>query len=130
MGKARVDRYGRTKEQKLQQENQQLKKQISSLRKQLSRIDLDRYSTIKDIIDESYQDDKKEMSAKILENLKQQWACKICIDGVMEIFTLNRAGETIYYRICSNSPVCGNRTRAKPYVAGRVTGIVRKGSQE
>lgn len=125
MGRARTDRNGHTKEQRLRQENEKLKRQISSLRKQIARLDLDRYSTIKDLIEENYQDDKAQEGKQILENLKQVWACRSCADGFLEIFVFNRANETHYYRICSNAPFCLNRTKSKPY-SPQVSGIIRK----
>ena len=125
MGKARIDKHGRTREQKLLQENQALKRQISSLRKVISRFDLDRYETIKDLISEHCQEDKAEEGKQILENLKKIWACKNCLDGYLEIFIYTRGGETHYYRICSNSPGCMNRTKSQPYTP-QIPGIIRK----
>lgn len=126
MGKARTDKHGYTREQRLFHENQKLKRQVSSLRKQLARIDLDRYDTIKDMIEEHYQEDRAEEGKIILEILKKQWACNDCQEGTMEIYVYNRAGGTFYYRICSNAPDCTNRTLAKPYIASDVKGIMRK----
>ena len=126
MGKARTDKHGNTKEQRLFNENERLKRQISSLRKQLARIDLDRYSTVRDMIEEHYQEDKLATGREILDNLKKQWACKECADGHLEIFIYNRSNATYYYRICSNAPDCSNRTLAQPYTAANVKGIIRK----
>ena len=75
MGKARTDRYGHTREQKLIQENRLLKRQVSSLRKQLARIDLDRYDAVKEMIQEHYKEDRAEEGREILENLKKSWIC-------------------------------------------------------
>jgi hypothetical protein len=130
MGKARTNSRGKTVEQQLRLENQQLKKQISSLRKQLMRIDLDRYSTVKDMIEECYTEEKLATGKEILENIKKQWLCKICEVGHLEIFIYNRAGQMYYYRVCSEAPNCANRTLGKPYTAGNVKGIIRKGSEE
>lgn len=115
MGKARTDKNGRTREQRLFEENQRLKRQISSLRKQIARIDLDRYDTIKDMIEEHYQEDKEAQGKEILESLKKTWACHKCDDGHLQIFVYNRAGETWYFRSCSNAPGCMHRTKAQPY---------------
>lgn len=128
MGKARTDRTGHTREQKLIYENQQLKKQISKLRKQFARVDLDRYEMVKEMIQEHYQDDRAEQGEQILESLKKTWTCKTCGDGHLEIFIYNRAGETHYYRVCSNAPDCSNRTKSQPYMAS-VKGIIRKTSE-
>ena len=129
MSKNRTDRYGNTKEQRLKNENDKLKRQISSLRKQIARLDLDRYDTIKDLINEHYKEDRAEQGKEILENLKKSWTCRECETGYLEIFVYNRGGETWYYRICSNAPNCLNRTKPKLYTL-QVKGIIRKGSEE
>lgn len=128
MGKARTDRYGYTKEQRLKGENDKLKRQIASLRKQIARLDLDRYETIKDLIKEHYQEDRAEEGKQILESLKKTWACHDCDTGYLEIFVYNRGGETWYYRICNNAPACLNRTKAQPY-SPQVKGMIRKGGE-
>ena len=129
MGKARTDRNGYTREQALVQENRLLKRQVSALRKQLARLDLDRYDVIKDMIQECYKEGKTEEGKEILESLKKTWACDKCADGYMEIFVFNRGPDTIYYRICSNTPNCSNRTKAKTYTPA-VKGIMRKDKNE
>lgn len=127
MGKARTDKRGQTREQRLQRENEALKRQISSLRRSLARIDLDRYSTVKDIIEEHYKEEKAQEGQQILENIKKTWQCKDCMEGHLEIFIYSHSGKTFYYRICSNAPSCRNRTLSKPYDPLNVTGIVKKG---
>lgn len=129
MGKARTDRYGYTREQALIQENRTLKRQVSSLRKQIARIDLDRYDAVKEMIQENYKEGKEEEGREILENLKKSWGCRECEDGYLEIFVFNRGKDTIYYRICSNAPACMNRTKAKIYTP-TVKGIMRKEKDE
>src|SRR5258708_3230855 len=115
MGKARTDRNGYTREQRLKGENDKLKRQIASLRKQIARLDLDRYDTIKNLIQEHYTEDREEQGKAILESLKKTWACHDCDTGYLENFVYNRGGETCYYRICSNAPNCLNRTTSKVY---------------
>ena len=129
MGKARINRYGQTKEQELRQENQQLKRMVSSLRKQIARIDLDRYESVKEMIQEHYKEGKEEEGKEILENLKKTWECHKCNEGYLEIFVLNRGSDTIYYRICSNAPACMNRTKTQIY-SQNVKGIMRKDKNE
>lgn len=125
MSKARKDRYGNTKEQRLKGENDKLKRQISSLRKQIARLDLDRYEVIKDLIEEHSTQDNAEQGKEILESLKKTWACHDCETGYLEMFVYNRGGETWYYRICSNAPNCGKRTKSQLYSL-QVKGLVRK----
>lgn len=128
MGKARTDRNGYTREQKLVNENKKLKQAISQLRKQLARIDLDRYDTVKEMIQEHYQEEKAEQGQQILDNLKEAWKCNGCGMGHLEIFVYNRGDTTYYYRICSEAPNCVNRTKSKPYTPN-VKGIIRKSKQ-
>jgi cell division septum initiation protein DivIVA len=129
MGKSRTDKYGNTREQSLIQENRTLKRMISSLRKQLARLDVDRINIAKEVIQECYKEGKEEEGKEILENLKKIWTCHKCQEGHMEIFIFNRGPDTIYYRICSNAPNCLHRTKAKIYTAN-VKGIMRKDKNE
>lgn len=121
MGKARTNRYGNTKQQELLNENKQLKKQISSLRKRLARIDLDRYDTVKELIQEHYQQDRAEQGKEILNDLKQTWLCRVCEEGYLEILIYNHSNTTFYYRKCTD---CTNRTKPKKYSTD-VKGIVK-----
>lgn len=129
MGKARTDRRGYTREQALIQENRMLKKQVASLRKQLARLDIDRLSIAREVIEEHYREEKTDEKREILDNLKRIWACRKCEDGHLEIFIFNRGLNTFYYRICSNSPICLNRTKSKQYTPN-VKGIIRKDKNE
>jgi hypothetical protein len=125
MGKARTDKYGNTKEQRLVRENEKLKRQIGGLRKQIARLDLDRYDIVREMLEEHRQEDRAEQGKHVLESLKKTWACHKCEDGVMEIFIYTRTQEMYYYRICDNAPACMNRTKAQPY-SQTVKGIIRK----
>ena len=124
LGKSRTNRRGLTREQQLLKEIQSLKRQLSALRKELARVDLDRYDTVKEIIEEHYNDRKNE-GQEILDKMKDEWKCKEpeC-GGFLEIFTYNKLNETWYYRTCSNNPKCKNRTKAKKYTQN-VKGIVK-----
>jgi hypothetical protein len=124
VGKSRRGDKEFTREQKLVHENKRLKKELAQLRKQLARIDLDRYDTVREMIEEHYQEDKAQQGQEILENLKKTWACKECSDGHLEIFLYNKVGTTWYYRICSNAPKCKNRTLAQKY-SPEVKGIIK-----
>jgi len=120
MGKARTDRNGNTREQRLSYENQQLKKQVSKLRKQLARIDLDRYEMVKDMIQEHYQDDRAAQGQEILDDLKKHWKCKVCNEGYLEIILYSKTGSTWYFRRCNS---CDHRTKSQEY-SENVKGIV------
>jgi len=114
-----------TKEQRLVFENKKLKREVSSLRKQLARLDLDRYSQVRDIIDEHYKEEEKsEQTQDLLKSLKEEWKCRECESGFLEIFTYERAGTTWYFRRCSEAPFCKNRTKGQPYTPN-VKGIIK-----
>lgn len=127
MGKSRTDRNGLTREQRLVKENQALKRKINQLNKLLARIDLDRYEQVREIIEEHYAEDKKQEAQEMLDKMKQEWKClEPECGGYLEIFTYNKLSEVWYYRICSNSPSCKNRTKAQKYDPAQVKGILKK----
>jgi ssDNA-binding Zn-finger/Zn-ribbon topoisomerase 1 len=104
---------------KLKHENAKLKKQVSSLRKQIQRIDLDRYENLKDLIYKHYNEDLGERIAEEKEKLKKKWECKQCGTGFLKIYLLNRLDGMFYYRKCTE---CSHRTKPKPYT-NKVEGI-------
>lgn len=126
MGKNKRSDKEYTREQRLVHENRQLKRQVSSLRKELAKVDLDRYKNLKETIEKHYQEDEAQEGRDILEKIKNEWKCHEAeCSGFLEIFTYNKVGETWYYRICSNAPSCKNRTKAQKYTPD-VKGIMRK----
>ena len=126
MGKTRRGHKEHTREQQLLYQNKALKREIASLRKQLARIDLDRYSHIKDIIEKSYQMEEELEGLEILEKLKDAWKCYECMRGYMEIMLYNRPDSTWYSRQCTN---CSHRTKSQRYTPG-VPGIIKDGDED
>jgi len=122
LGKTRRGEREYSREQKLQAENKKLKGQISSLRKQLARIDLDRYSHVRDMLDEYEEQDKREDAVEILERMKKDWKCRECNVGYLEVFLYNKIDKTFYYRKCTN---CIHRTPSQQYTPD-VTGIFKE----
>jgi hypothetical protein len=108
--------------QKIKKENDKLKRQIASLRKELARVDLDRYTNLKQTIEQHYQEDSRQEGLDILEKVKKEWACKEpgC-SGYLEIFLFNKINATHYYRKCN---CCSNRTKSQKYTP-EVKGIVK-----
>ena len=96
--------------QKLKFENQKLKKQISQLRKQLSRIDIDRYSHLRDII-EAQDNEDHDLEAE-LYMLKKEWECHKCKNDHLRVVIVPRADGVFYLRRC---PSCNNKTKLKRY---------------
>ena len=123
MGKSvRTDKqYSR--EQRLVKENKRLKIQNSRLSKLLARIDLDRYSTIKDMIDDHQAEDILQRTQELLESLKEAWKCRECDTGYLEIVLFTKMGNQHYFRACN---CCNNRTKSQIYDPTKVKGIVKK----
>jgi hypothetical protein len=115
MGKGRDRRHNGESELKeirrLRLENQKMRKQISALRKQLSRIDIDRYQHLKDMIEEHEQQDDQFDSKVALAELKKKWECHECKQDYLKLIIVPRADATFYFRKCS----CGHRTKLKKY---------------
>lgn len=110
--------------QKLKRENKNLRDSISKLRKQLARIDLDRYSQVRDIVEEHLAEETQEISAQdMLKSMKNQWQCHDCGVGHLEIHLYTRADGTFYYRLCNN---CPNRTKSQKYDPDKVKGIIKE----
>lgn len=122
MGKNKRSDKEYTREQRLIQENRTLKRQIAHLRKELARVDLDRYPNLKETIEKHYQEDKAQEGQDILERLKKEWKCeKPGCEGYLEIFVYNKVGNAWYYRKCN---CCDNRTKSQKY-SPDVKGIVK-----
>lgn len=125
MGKTKRGEKERSNEQRLKYENQKLRKEVGALRKQLARVDLDRHSYVREIVEEhlAQEDQVPEQSTQeTLDSLKRKWQCRECQMGHLEIHTFSKMGETWYYRHCSN---CEHRTKAQAYTPS-VEGIVKE----
>lgn len=121
MGKTTRGHKEFSREQQVLHENKALKREIARLRKELARIDLDRYSQVKDMIEKSYQMEEELEGKKILKKLKKDWKCHECERGHLEIFCYNRPDSTWYYRQCNN---CSHRTKSQRYTPG-IEGILK-----
>lgn len=129
MGKARRGDKERSNEQRLKYENSKLRREVSSLRKQLARLDLDRHSYVRDIIEEHMAGEEVDQSTQsMLKSMENTWRCNSCNEGHLQIQLYSKIGETWYYRACSND--CGNRTVGKPYDPNSVKGILAVNNAE
>ena len=123
MGKTRRGDKERSREQELKYENQKLRREVGSLRKQLARIDLDRHSYVRDIVEEHLAaEDAEETTQQMLGRLKEAWRCHDCNIGFLEIYLYTRPEGTYYYRTCNN---CSKRTKSQRYSPDTVQGIVK-----
>lgn len=98
---------------KLKHENQKLKKEISSLRKQLARVDFDRYSNLQQLVDKQRKEAELTEDSKKLEQLKKKWECWGCGKDHLKIIIWDHPVKGVmYYRKCFT---CDHRTEMKPY---------------
>jgi hypothetical protein len=127
MGRARTNSRGYTREQQLVQENRLLKRQVSSLRKQLARLDLDRYENIREAVEDHERNSGLSTTQDLLESLKQEWKCKKeACSGYLEIILFNKIDTTYYYRVCNS---CSNRTKSQKY-SPDVKGILKNSEKD
>lgn len=49
------------------------------------------------------------------QEFKQKWKCHTCNVGVMKITVLTRQDGKFYFRACTNTKDCKNRTELKPF---------------
>lgn len=117
-----------TREQRLVKENRQLKRELSHLRKQISRMDLEGLEAAKQMVFDHEEKDRLNLElgepVSNLEALKKEWACKESnCTGYLEINLYSKLTETWYYRRCM---VCNKRTKSQRY-GPNVRGIVKNG---
>lgn len=126
MGKTKRNDKDFSREQKLINENKRLKRELSKIRKAMARLDLDRYDTIREMVQEHRTESQPEFGADFLENLKKIWLCNDCRNGYLEIILFNKINSTYYYRKCNN---CPNRTKSQKYDPQKVKGIIKEESK-
>jgi ATP-dependent exoDNAse (exonuclease V) beta subunit len=97
---------------RLKLENQKLKKQMGKLRKQLARIDIDRYSNLRDMLEAQAAEDGGFDAQVELEELKQKWLCHECKEDYLRVIIVPRADGLFYMRKCAS---CSHRTKLKKY---------------
>jgi hypothetical protein len=127
VGKSKRSDKEFTREQRLVKENRQLKRELAHLKKQIARIDLDRFETVKQMCND-YQEnerfrDSSEESISNLEEMKKTWSCNECSSGYLEIILYSKIGETYYFRKCIS---CNKRTVGQRYDSESVKGIIKK----
>jgi DNA-directed RNA polymerase subunit M/transcription elongation factor TFIIS len=97
---------------KVKKENQMLRRQMSKLQKQVSRLSLDEHQHIKELLD-SQDKENKELAKHIdKEQLLRRWLCHKCKEDYIKLIILQRVDGMYYFRRC---PSCGNKTKLKKY---------------
>ena len=98
--------------QKLQRENEKLKRTIQSLRKQMARIDIDQYQNLKEIIESQDSYNTEESKKDELKKLKEKWQCHDCARDYLKLIIIPRLDGMFYVRRCGN---CGKKTKIKKW---------------
>lgn len=102
-----------TKVQKLTQENKKLKQNVSSLRKQIDRLEA---GWCLGCLQKHEQENPDELPPKVEnQGKKKDWTCHSCNEGKLTIFKYIKANETWYFRQCKT---CGYRTVGKKFEVG------------
>lgn len=78
----------------------------------MSRIDIDRYSHLKDIIEAHDEQDQAFDKEYELKKLRDKWICHDCARDILRIIIVPRADGIFYFRRCQN---CSHKTRLKKY---------------
>jgi len=97
--------------QETRHENRRLKRTISQLRKQISRLDLDRYHNLSELIEKH---DREEKDIKLKDHkraVEKIWECWKCREDILRLVIIERRDGTHYFRRCKN---CHHRTKMKP----------------
>lgn len=101
--------------QLLKRENKELKREVQKLRKQISRFDLDRFSSFKEALD--HIDELEMEQAAKRRNLKveaNKWSCWTCKTGSLKLTVIERRDGVHYFRKCDN---CSRRTKLQKYTS-------------
>lgn len=108
-----------------------LKRQISSLRSQLSRAtSSERLADLQDLVARQVEEDREQTKVnKKYEKAKSRWECYNCGGGIMEIRLMNLPHGVYYNRKCSNFE-CDNKTRMQKYSPGTVDGVLSEKDEE
>lgn len=110
MGRSKFSDRENTLIDKYKKENARLKEQISKLRKQISRLDLDRYQNIKDLVDQFESAKAEDEKLEHAEQIKKLWECHNCHEDYLRMVTIERRDGVFYFRKCGH---CNNRTETK-----------------
>jgi hypothetical protein len=101
--------------QTLRYENQKLKKENARLRRQLQRVDLNRFQNLSELVNKKFKEDKIEAKSKKLEALKQKWECFSCGRGILRLMIYDHPVKgAMYFRKCDQAG-CGHRTEMQKY---------------
>ena len=97
----------------LKEQNRRLKREIAKLRKQIQRLDLDRFASFKEALDRIDEIEMEQTARrKEKEISKEKWRCWDCNQGTMRLKVWDRLDGPHYQRVCDH---CGKRTTMKKW---------------
>lgn len=116
MGRSKSRNYDRETDKldKLKFENEKLKRQIKSLRKQLAKVDIDRYQSLKELLEEQEAEDSTLDVKSRHDDLKKKWECHSCKEDYLRLVVVPRLDGMFYFRRCP----CGHKTKLKKFIDG------------
>lgn len=127
MGKNTRGQKEYSREQELKYENAKLRREISSLRRQIARLDIDRYVDLREMVEKQINIEENEARLEAqAKKMQKAYPCFSCNNGHLEILKYPKADGIWYYRECSNSS-CMKRTKSQRY-SDKVEGIISKKS--
>ena len=97
--------------QKLKTENAALKRQLTRLRKQIARHDMERYENIREAMEIQKKEDQVHSEMEKQKKLIEKWQCFECGTDYLRLLVIERPDGHFYFRRC---PTCDNRTKMKP----------------
>jgi predicted RNase H-like nuclease (RuvC/YqgF family) len=97
--------------QRLKAENKALKRQLSKVRKQIARMEIERVER-ENLLEEEERRVREVSKEKLTKELEEKWKCKSCEVDVMRLKIYSRLDGIFYFRKCDT---CGNRTKSKEY---------------
>jgi len=90
-----------------------LKREIAGLRKQIDRLDLDRFASFKEALDRIDEIEMEQTARrKDKEIQKEKWRCWDCNTGTMRLKVWDRLDGPHYQRVCDH---CNKRTTMKKW---------------
>lgn len=124
MGKYKRSDRDYSREKQLSYENNNLKKEVARLRKQLARLNADSIDELKGTLESHSIDREPKNPKEIADKLKEDWHCTGTpgCEGYLEIIKFNKIDKEHYFRQCNS---CRYRTRSQKWTDS-VVGIIRK----
>lgn len=99
--------------QRLRHENKRLKREISILRKQIDRLDLDRFQSFKEALDRLDEIEMEQAARRKDRQISEEkWRCWTCNVGKLRLKVWERRDGAHYQRVCDH---CGKRTTMKKW---------------